>query len=198
LEKPVFNLAGVLPAAADRQPLYLALLTQEPDNLAINRRLIQVLVPQDPDEARRRVNDLIVRNPNNPNVYYVQGEFAQAIGDLELAGQSYEMILAQQPSDPDALSALGGVRFQQRRYAEATDLFAEVLSLKPGDLETRRVLAELRAAQDQPIEALEQLREVQTLQTEAGTNDSRVETRIRQLQGDLLRRRGFQPEWERF
>jgi cellulose synthase operon protein C len=194
----VFNLAGVLPPEVDRQPLYLALLTQEPDNLAINRRLVQVLVTRDPDEARRRVNELVIRDPNNLNVYYVQGEFAQTIGDLELAEQSYETILAQQPNDPDALSALGGVRFQQRRYGEATDLFTEVLSLKPGDLETRRVLAELRAAQDQPIEALEQLRQIQTLQAEAGITDPRVETRIRQLQGDLLRRRGFQPEWERF
>ncbi|WP_416669960.1 tetratricopeptide repeat protein [Egbenema bharatensis] len=194
----VFNLAGVLPPAIDRQPLYLALLAQEPDNLAINRRLVQVLVARDPDEARQRVNELVIRDPNNLNVYYVQGEFAQAIGDLELAGQSYEIILAQQPNNPDALSALGGVRFQQRRYGEATNLFTEVLSLKPGDLETRRVLAELRAAQDQPIEALEQLREIQTLQAEAGITDPRVEARIRQLQGDLLRRRGFQPEWERF
>jgi hypothetical protein len=70
--------------------------------------------------------------------------------------------------------------------------------LKPNDLETRRVLAELSAAQDQPIAALEQLREVQTLQSEAGISDPRVNTRIQQLQGDLLRRRGFQPEWERF
>ncbi|PSB19800.1 hypothetical protein C7B76_06995, partial [filamentous cyanobacterium CCP2] len=194
----VFNLAGVLPASVDRQPLYLALLTLEPDNLAINRRLVQVLAVRDPDEARRRVNELVVRDPENLNVYYVQGEFAQTIGDLELAGQSYETILAQQPDNPDALSALGGVRFQQQRYSEATDLFTRVLSLRPNDLETRRVLAELSAAQDQPIAALEQLREVQTLQTEAGLSDPRVDTRIRQLQGDLLRRRGFQPEWERF
>jgi tetratricopeptide (TPR) repeat protein len=200
LEPPpeVFNLVGVLPPDGDREPLYLALLTLEPDNLAINRRLVQVLAARDPDEAQRRVNELVVRDPDNLNVYYVQGEFAQTIGDLELAGQAYQTILARQPDNPDALSALGGVRFQQRRYSEATDLFNKVLSLKPNDLETRRVLAELSAAQDQPIAALEQLREVQTLQTEAGISDPRVQTRIQQLQGDLLRRRGFQPEWERF
>jgi tetratricopeptide (TPR) repeat protein len=194
----VFNLVGVLPPDADREPLYLALLTLEPDNLAINRRLVQVLAARDPDEAQRRVNELVVRDPENLNVYYVQGEFAQTIGDLELAGQAYQTILARQPNNPDALSALGGVRFQQRRYSEATDLFNQVLALKPNDLETRRVLAELSAAQDQPIAALEQLREVQTLQSEVGISDPRVNTRIQQLQGDLLRRRGFQPEWERF
>jgi tetratricopeptide (TPR) repeat protein len=194
----VFNLVGVLPPDGDREPLYLALLTLEPDNLAINRRLVQVLAARDPDEAQRRVNELVVRDPENLNVYYVQGEFAQTIGDLELAGQAYQTILARQPNNPDALSALGGVRFQQRRYSEATDLFNQVLALKPNDLETRRVLAELSAAQDQPIAALEQLREVQTLQSEAGISDPRVNTRIQQLQGDLLRRRGFQPEWERF
>ncbi|GAB4377172.1 MAG: hypothetical protein Kow00121_25860 [Elainellaceae cyanobacterium] len=194
----LFNLAGALPPDPDRLPLYNALLTIEPANFTVNRRLVQVLAITDPDLAIAQVNRLIARQPDNINVYYVQGELGQALGDLELASQAYETILDSQPDNPDALSALGGVRFQQRRYRDAVALYEQVLSLRHDDLETRRVLAELSAAQDQPLTALEQLRQVQQLQTEAGISDAQIEQRIQQLQIDFLRRRGFQPAWERY
>jgi cellulose synthase operon protein C len=73
-----------------------------------------------------------------------------------------------------------------------------VLALRPDDWETQRVLAELSAAQDQPYVAIDELRQVQQRQTETGETDARVDRRIRQLQVDVLRRRGFQPAWERY
>lgn len=194
----LFNLVGALPPDPARQPLYESLLTIEPDNIAVNRRFIQVLVAVDPDQARERINQFVTRNPNNPNAYFVQGELAQVLGDLDLAAKAYQTVLDQQPENVDALSALGGVRFQQRRYAEARELYNQVLTLRPNDLETRRVLADLSAAQDQPYVALEQLRQLQQRQTETGATDPRVDRRIQQLQVDILRRRGFQPAWERY
>ncbi|HEY9657090.1 MAG TPA: tetratricopeptide repeat protein, partial [Allocoleopsis sp.] len=194
----LFNLAGALPADPARQPLYEALLTIQPNDFAVNRRLVQVLAAIDPNQARQRVEQLVQNDPDNLNVYFVQGDLAQLLGDLSLASQAYETILAQQPDNVGALSALGGVRFQERRYQDAAALYNQVLALKPDDLETRRVLAELSAAQDQPIAALDQLQEVHQLQTEAGVSDPRIQQRIQQLEIDLLRRRGFQPEWERY
>lgn len=193
----LFNLAGVLPPTPDRLPLYRALLTVEPDDFAVNRRLVQVLAVTDREAAIAHVEQLIARQPDNINVYYVQGELGQALGDLDLASRAYETILAVQPENPDALSALGGVRFQQRRYREAEALYNQVLSLRPEDLETRRVLAELSAAQDQPLTALEQLRQLQSQTTDEATA-ARLEQRIQQLEVDFLRRRGFQPTWERY
>lgn len=194
----LFSLVGALPPAIVRQPLYESLLTVEPDHVAVNRRLVQVLATIDPDRARTHVAQLVQDNPGNLNAYFVQAELAQALGDLDWAGQSYERILQQQPDRIDALSALGGVRFQQRRYAEATQLYNQVLTLRPDDWETHRVLAELSAAQDQPYVAIDELRQVQQRQTETGETDARVDRRIRQLQVDVLRRRGFQPAWERY
>jgi len=194
----LFNLVGALPPDPTRQPLYESLLAIEPDNIAVNRRLIQVLVIVDADAARERVEQFVDRNPDHLNAYLVQGELAQELGDLDLAAQAYETVLTQQPQNINALSGLGGVRFQQRRYAEATVLYNQILTIQPNDLETRRVLADLSAAQDQPYVALEQLRQLQQRQIETGVSDPQVDRRMRQLQIDLLRRRGFQPAWERY
>jgi len=195
----LFALVGSLPPDMQRLALYERLLAIEPSNLAINRRWVQVMAVQDRDQAIARVNQLIAQNPDDINVYFVQGELAQALKDLPLASQSYITILQRQPDNVDALSALGGVRFQQRQFETATRLYRQVLVLKPKDLETRRILAELQAAQAHPLTALQQFRQIQTDQTDQSNqpNES-LDDRVLRLQLDLLRQRGFQPNWERY
>jgi cellulose synthase operon protein C len=192
----LFALVGSLPPSPQRLALYEKLLAIEPSNLAINRRWVQVMAVQDPDKAIARVNQLIAQNPDDISVYFIQGELAQALKNLPLASQSYITILQRQPDNVDALSALGGVRFQQRQFETATRLYRQVLVLKPNDLETRRILAELQAAQAYPLTALQQFRQIQTDQTNQ-PNES-LNDRVLQLQLDLLRQRGFQPTWERY
>lgn len=190
----LFLLVGALPPDPQRLSLYDTLLELEPNNIAVNRRWVQLWANRDPDRARERVNQLLAEQPNRVEVYFVQGELAQAIGDLELASQAYETILAQQPDQLDALAALAGVRFQQQRYSEAEELYQRVLVQRPEDTEIQRVLAELYAVQDQPVAAVEELRQLHRDQPA----DSRIDARLRQLQIDFLRRRGFQPYWERY
>ncbi|HEY9696047.1 MAG TPA: tetratricopeptide repeat protein [Trichocoleus sp.] len=192
----LISLVSVLPANAQRRSIYDQLLAAQPDNLAINRRLIQVLAVQDPAQAQAKVDQLIAQNPNNVNVYFVQGELSQRIGNLEQAGQAYQTILNQQPENTDALSALGGIRFEQKRYADAVSLYQQVVALNPNDLETQRVLAELSAVQDQPLAALAQFEAIQAASSD--NHHSNLEQRIQSLRLDLLRRRGFQPYWERY
>lgn len=191
----LFSLVGALPPKPQRESLYYTLLEIDPDNIAINSRLVQVLAVRDPAQAQARVNQLITRNPNNINVYFVQGELAQALGDLRLAGKAYESILERQPDNTDALAALGGVRFQQQRFGEAEFFYRRILVLKPGHQPTRRVLAELSVARDHPLAALQQFQE---LQQEQETVDPELQNRIQELQVNILRRRGFQPHWERY
>lgn len=193
----LFLLVGALPADPQREALYDTLLEIEPDNVAINRRWVQLWAVRDPDRARARVTQILDENPDRVEAYFIQGELAQAIGDLELANQSYEAILAKQPNQIDALAALAGVRFQQQRYSEAEALYQQVLAQRPEDQEIRRVLAELSLAQDQAVAALQQLRQLQQDQSDASQN-SKIDERLRQLQIDFLRRRGFQPYWERY
>ncbi|NJN86890.1 MAG: tetratricopeptide repeat protein [Leptolyngbyaceae cyanobacterium SL_7_1] len=194
----LLSLVGALPPDPARLELYNTLLAIDPDNIGVNRRWAQVRATENPQEVLDRINQLAARNPDDIDVYFVQGELAQTIGELELAGQAYDRILVQQPDNPDALSALAGVRFQQRRYPEAARLYQRVLSLQPDDLETRRALAELNVAQDKPLLALEQFRQLQQAYAAVNRADAQLDRRIEELEFNLLRRRGFQPYWERY
>jgi tetratricopeptide (TPR) repeat protein len=198
----LFSLVGTLPADPKREALYASLLTVQPDNLAIQRRALQVLASRDPAAARSQVEQLVTRNKGDITAYFVQGDLAQTLGDLALADQVYTAILQQQPNNVDAIAALAGVRFQQQRYAEAKTLYDRVLALRPDDLDTRRILGELSLAQDHPGIALQQfkaLRQAQsTRETPTTVSDTATDRKIEKIQVDLLRRRGFQPSWERY
>jgi len=194
----LYALVGALPPSEQRESLYLRLLEASPGNLPVERRLIQVIAQRDPQAARSRLNEVLARQDDPIFGYFIQGELAQTLGDLALASDAYERILEMRPDDVGALSALAGVRFQQRQYAAAQRLYQQVLALRPNDLETQRVMAELYLVQDQIQRGLRQLRQVQTAQEAQGVTDLRVGDRLRQVEHNLLRRRGHQPYWERY
>gem|GEM_PF-342859 len=200
----LFSLVGSLPADPKRETLYTTLLAVQPDNFAIQRRALQVLAVRDPAAARSQVEQLATRNKGDINAYFVQGDLAQTLGALALADQAYSAILQQQPNNVDAIAALAGVRFQQQRYAEAKILYNRVLALRPDDLDTRRILGELSLAQDRPGIALQQfkaLRQAQIAREAPNSTTSQggaTDRKIEKIQVDLLRRRGFQPSWERY
>lgn len=193
----LINLVGTLPPAPEREALYNSLLAVDPDNVPLQLRQLQVLASRDPQGAKDRVAQLIARNPDNIGAYFAQGELAQNLGDLELASRAYSGILAKQPDNTDALAALAGVRFQQKKFMEATTLYNRILAINPKDLLARRALAELSLAQDQPFAALERFKVLQQEQL-ASTSNPEFVNRIQRLEVDILKRRGFQPYWERF
>ncbi len=194
----LFSLVGALPAAAEREALYSRLLKIDPENLAIQRRFIQVLARRDPEQARSQVNQLVQRNPGNLTAYFVKGELAQTLGHLDEAADAYQAILQRQPDNLDALLALGGVRFQQQRYQEAETIYTRIATLRPNDWDIRRILAELSLAQDQPQVAIQQLKQAEQIQKSQGAADPILSDRLERVQVDHLRRRGFQPSWERY
>lgn len=193
----LINLVGTLPPASEREALYTALLAVAPDNVPLQLRQLQVLAVRDPQGAKDRVAQLIARNPDNIGAYFVQGELAQNLKDLELASQAYSGILVKQPNNTDAIAALAGVRFQQRKFIAATELYNRILAINPKDLLARRALAELSLAQDQPFTALERFKQLQQEQLASSSNPEFV-NRVQRLEVDILKRRGFQPYWERF
>lgn len=195
----LFSLVGALPPSTEREALYNALLAIDPDHTPVQLRRLQVIAARDPELAKAEIAQLIARNPDNLSAYYVQGELALALDDYELASQSYQAILAREPNNTGALMALAGVRFTQQQFAAARTLYNRVLDLEPNNLMARRNLAELNVAQDQPFAALEQFRTLNSEQeTESGTNSPELVNRIQRLEVDILKRRGFQPYWERY
>ncbi|HBB32135.1 MAG TPA: hypothetical protein DDZ80_11650 [Cyanobacteria bacterium UBA8803] len=199
LPPELFSLVGALPPAAEREALYNALLEIDPDNTPVQLRRLQVIAQRDPDQAMAEVERLISRNPDNLSAYFVKGELALALKDLELASEAYREILQREPDNIGALMALGGVRFTQQRYVEATQLYKRVLEINPNYLAARRNLAELNAAQDYPFTALEQFRALNEEQeADSGTPNPELTRRVQRLEVDILKRRGFQPFWERY
>ncbi|MBW4486576.1 MAG: tetratricopeptide repeat protein [Trichocoleus desertorum ATA4-8-CV12] len=192
------TLVGVLPPDPRREPLYNALLQVDPNNSVLQLRSIQVIAARSPAQARAIAAQLVARNPNNPSAYQLQGQVAQALGDLDQASDAYQRLLQLQPNNAEALSALGGVRFQQRRFGAAEELYSQVLAFNPTDVGAQRSLAELMAAQGMPLTALQQLEQLQVQQATTGTPDSSLSRRVQQIKEDLLRQRGFQPPWERY
>ena len=192
----LFALVGALPADPQHEAIYDRLLEVDPNNIPVNLRWVQIWATRDPAQAKARVAQLVTRDRIGGS--FVQGELGQTLGDLALAAQSYAAVLSEQPNNPDALSALGGVRFQQKRFADAVTLYSRVLELRPADLDTRRILAELRIAQDHPIAAMQELRDLHQNAEQTGTPDLSMSQQSDRLQIDILRRRGFQPYWERY
>ncbi|NET03186.1 MAG: tetratricopeptide repeat protein [Merismopedia sp. SIO2A8] len=194
----LFALVGTLPADVRREPLYNALLQIEPDNIPVNIRAIQVVAKRSPAQARARIAQFVARNPSDIANYFLQGDLAQAINDLEFASQAYEVILAAQPGNREALAALGGVRFQQRRFDDAGELYAQAIALKPDDWVLRQSVVDLNRAQDLQLKALAELEQLQLEQFQRGVASTNLSQKRQEIEEDFLRRRGFQPHWERF
>lgn len=198
LPPELFSLASALPADPRREPLYTALLQADPNNLPLQLRLVQVLALRNPIEARARAAQLIALSRNNPETYAFQGQLAAAIGDLAQASDAYQRLLQLEPNNVDALSALGGIRFQQRQFDAAERLYSQALAFNPNNVPVQRSLADLMAAQGMPLTALQQLEQIQLQQAATGTPDPGISQRKQQIEEGLLRQRGFQPPWERY
>ncbi len=206
----LYSLVAALPADPQKEALYNRLLAATPESVPLRLRLLQVVAMRDPDGARAQLADLIAKDPENLGSYFLQGELAQGLGDLDLASDAYEAVLARSASNTDALAALGGIRFQQRQYSEATDLYTEVLKLEPSNRIAETAIAELTAAQGNRLEAIRKLEEIQRQDAAGSSNgsgtgsgtetapDPNLVQRQRRIEADFLQQRGFQPPWERY
>ncbi|MDZ8050873.1 MAG: tetratricopeptide repeat protein [Aulosira sp. ZfuVER01] len=192
----LYSLVGVLPTDPQREALYNYLIQIDPSYIPLQLRLVQVIAQRNPSQAQARVKQLIARLGNNPDSYQLQAELARAVGNLDLASVAYQNILAQQPDNIDALAALGGIHFEQRRFESAQEIYSQVLAQKPDDKEARRSLAGLSTVLDQPLSALAQLEQLQLEAISQGETDTDVSRQMQHIQEDFLLRRGFQPPWE--
>jgi tetratricopeptide (TPR) repeat protein len=194
----LFDLVGALPASAARESLYNSLLTIKPDNIPVQFRLLQVIATRDPEAARSRIAALISRNPKNVTAYLMQAQLAETAQDIELATSAYETVLAMQPNNIDVLAALGGIRFQQQRYQDAEGFYKRALAIEPTNSTVLLSMAGLSIVQDRPVRSLEYLEQAQINALANTTVKNDADRLEEQVQMDLLRRRGFQPYWERY
>jgi tetratricopeptide (TPR) repeat protein len=194
----LYSLVVQLPTDPARESLYNYLVELDPSSIRLQQHLLEVIAQRNPSEARLRMKQLIANAPNNANSNQRVALLAQAIGDLKTAGKAYENILAEQPDDIDALAALGGIRFEQRRFQSAEQIYSTVLEQNPQDKQARRALAGLNAIFDRPLTALKALEQLQIEQIASGERNPEISNQMQQIQEDFLLRRGFQPPWESY
>ncbi len=189
----LFELVGVLPADGQRASLYQTLLALHPDDLWLQWRTIQLLGLTDPTQAQTELDGLMTTHPDDLTVYFWQGELAQQQGNLPLAAAAYQQVLDRNPENLGALSALAGVQFQAGNLPVARALYSQVLALEPNYWEAWYAIAELNIADDQKLSALDLLQQIPPEAIPVN-----LEQRTQDVEFDLLRRRGFQPSWERY
>lgn len=194
----LYSLAGALPAAPQREPLYNALLQADPENIPVRIRQLQVVSVRNPQLAQAQIRQIIARDPDNLGAYFVQAQLAQEQGNLGQSAEAYEEILRRSPGNIDALAALGGVRFQQRRYNSASMLYSEVLAIQPNNPTAQSALLGLTAAQGNKLEALSQIAAMQSQAAQMGGINATLIRQAQQIEESFLQQRGFQPYWERF
>ncbi|EKQ70481.1 cytochrome c biogenesis factor [Leptolyngbyaceae cyanobacterium JSC-12] len=197
----LYSLVVALPASSQREPLYQLLAEADPNNIPVQVRLIQVIALRDRNEAKAQVIQLVGRSQmmgiSAVDAYLLQGELTLAIQDLGLARASFESALALQPLNADALIGLGNVSFQERHFDKAKDFFNRALAIKPRDTGIQRSLIEVKVAQDYPLEAISQIEALQRQQA-GGFLAPGLALRRQKIEEDFLKRRGFQPPWERY
>ncbi|PSB13691.1 hypothetical protein C7B76_18905 [filamentous cyanobacterium CCP2] len=172
----LYSLVGALPAEPSRELLYRALLQADPNNVAVQLRFVQVMATQNQAAAMVYVDELVARNPENIDIYFLKGNIAQQIGDLRQAAAAYEAILTITPENIDALSALGGVRFRQRRYQSAVDAYSQVLSLQPDHAIARTALTDLELILRRRFPVLRQTEQIQQADVVPSPDLVRIQT----------------------
>jgi cellulose synthase operon protein C len=191
----LYSLVSTLPTDARREPLYISLIQADPNNVPLQIRLVEVLAARNPFQAQAQVNRILARlratAPESTGLYLLQARLSQVLGNLDLAGDSYQTILQREPLNLEALSGLGGIRFQQRRFDKATKLYSQVLAYNPDDRGAQQAMAELLSVQGRKLDAIQQFEVLQQGEPKTGR-------RVLEIQEDFLRQRGFQPSWERY
>lgn len=132
---------------------------------------------------------------------FLLADIEQRNGNLEASAQRYSNLMMLTEGDPrwDALSGLAAIRFERQRLAEAEGLYQQLLEQRPNDYRFRRTFAELMLAQDKPKSAIAQFDQAQRLlPPEPSLTELPPVERQRAVRRSFLRRRGFQPRWERY
>lgn len=89
--------------------------------------------------ALDEVKQALAANPNLTEGYNLRGLIYSSLGDQPLADESFKRALQINPRDADTLHNYGWYHCQQKRYDEATPLFAQALA-QPQYRDTARTL----------------------------------------------------------
>lgn len=121
----------------DKARQHLQLLRQERPKQAIEFYLFEAAFLREqqlPDEALNILNEALAAHPGNLDLLYNRAMVAESVDDLEVLETDLRTILKIDPTNAQALNALGYTLADRTdRHAEALELINKALELRPND-----------------------------------------------------------------
>ena len=109
----------------------------------------------------------VVRLPDSPTSHYVAGLMAKADNRLDDGSAAFTRVLQLDPADAGAKIQLGQIRTQERRYADAVQLFQEALTAEPYNVTAAYSLALALTRAGRPDEGRQAMQRFEALRSSA-------------------------------
>jgi tetratricopeptide (TPR) repeat protein len=124
---------GTEPAEAGTDYRHALDLNPERDDARLG--LARILVQVSPQEARAHFEQVVARQPDNPNALAGLGEVYWALGEPEKARPIFDALLANDPGNSRALAGLGALALAAGNTTEGEALLRKAIAADPGNME---------------------------------------------------------------
>lgn len=142
------------PAVADRIASISSYLETAPDDLGARKQLgYTYLGASRFVEAFQQAEEILARQPEDPDGLYMQGLVRLTMGQTEVAEQLLQRALATDPDHVDSLTATGIISLRRANYPQAIAIWKQGLAAIGGSNEMIERLITL-AEQGRPIEEI--------------------------------------------
>ena len=144
---------------ADARGELVGALTLESEDKALRARAYRALARLDektrPADARDELLEALKLSPETREDTLLSAELAQSAGNGQDAAEAaYRRVLAREPNDPEATSALAHLLLRVKRAPEAEALLTKGLAAHPMDVMLTVELAAVYGAEDRPGDAI--------------------------------------------
>jgi arylsulfatase A-like enzyme len=164
--------AGALPDMKDRVALYEELSAA-----------LLLMTQQKWHQARRRLEQVLAQEPQNPSALLNLGDVMARLGQFEAAQKHFLACLEQSPENRMARASLGMLYFFHGKLEEAQAQFETLLERAPKSAEPLFFLGQVHERRGRWSQALECYRRVQELMPGAPGLPQRIQEVERRLQG---------------
>jgi tetratricopeptide (TPR) repeat protein len=114
---------------------------------------LAALEMNDPGTAIQDLNNLLLKQPDDPALWFNLGRAYELAEQSNLAEQSYRHALQHYPDSPAIWFVLGEMRLKQKAYPEAEFCLHKAHVLKPDSVEILMSLGKVLALQDKTVDA---------------------------------------------
>ncbi len=125
-----------------------------------NRLIVLLLSRGETAAAKEQLEVMRKQMPNQPQTVYLEALVAVAERDLKTAREKAQSLVQMAPNNLNVLQLAGSIELQLNSLLTAETYLSKVLAAAPGQVVTRRQLAQIAIRQGQPDKALSLLQPV--------------------------------------